>query len=214
MWICVFCDCSLNARFNLDFSCASAITFCAVWKDCAHWCSVARVTLGQSDERREGNHPNTSPQGATPLSPGVSLQEFTTRLIKNSVFSFGWSIRGFRKLHFTGSYYSSTIPNALWCYVSDICHSMSWISQIYTKVSLNCESSSKINVFCSPVCTVSHRASMVFHLDSTVYGSRNWAALYFVASSTMCSTGAPYMHMESMYSLAMGRVFSTPNMSR
>ena len=70
------------ARFNLEFSWDSAITLHIVKAVCACSATGTLGTLGPSNERSEGNSPNTNADGATASSPSVSLHALTAELSK------------------------------------------------------------------------------------------------------------------------------------
>ena len=74
------------ARFNLDFAWESSITLRAVRAPCARSASLALGILCPRNERSEGNSPNTSAEGTSPSSTGVSLHALTAKLSRNSFF--------------------------------------------------------------------------------------------------------------------------------
>ena len=75
------------ARFNLDFAWVPAITLRAVRSACDRSANVALGTLDPRNERREGNPPNASAEGTTPLGPNVSLHALIAKISRDYFFS-------------------------------------------------------------------------------------------------------------------------------
>ena len=76
-----------DRMFHADFAWASDISLRAVRVTCSRSSSVALGTLGPKNECSEGNSPNTSAAGTTPLGPSVSLYDSKDMLKRNSFFS-------------------------------------------------------------------------------------------------------------------------------
>ena len=139
----------LSSCLSLDCAWASAMISRAVRAAWALSAKVAHGTLGPRKERSEGHSPKANAEGATRLGPIVSLQAATAKLSINYFFNLGWYVRGFPNGRLIGSWYLSPMPNSLWCCVPDCWYSTSWIPQISTKVSQNCEPSSKTKALCT-----------------------------------------------------------------
>ena len=70
---------------------------------------------------------------------------FYGKLWKNSFLSFGLSIRSLRKVRLMGSRYLATMFSSICYWAPVVCYSISKISQVSNKLSLNCEPLSTTN---------------------------------------------------------------------
>ena len=100
---------------------------------CARSANVALGTLSLRNECSEGNYPKTSAEGTTLSGPSVSLHALTDKFSKSSFFGFESSMRSFRNVRLSSSWYLSPTSSALRYCVPDFCYSKSCILQISTK---------------------------------------------------------------------------------